>query len=62
MERTNALCRGSDGKAFPKEKREQIYSNSPLAHVLRYQQKIRETFNPNDLGDVHYLTLETKEK
>jgi hypothetical protein len=62
MERSNAICRGSDGKAIPKEKREQAFSHSPMAHVLRYQQKIRETFNPNDLGDVHYLTLESKEK
>ena len=58
MERANALCRGADGKEFPKEKRKQILSNSPQAHVLRYQQKIREVFNPNNLGDAHYVTLE----
>ena len=59
MERGNALCRGADGKEFPKGKREQILSQSPQAHVLRYQNKIKEVFNPNDLGDAHYMTLES---
>ena len=62
MERGNALCRGSDGKEFPKDKRDAILSSSPQAHVFRYQQKIREAFNPNDLGDAHYTTLETPKK
>jgi glycolate oxidase len=58
MERTNALCRGSNGKEVPKERREVAYAASPQAHVFRYQQKIREAFNPNDLGDAYYATLE----
>jgi len=62
MERQNALCRGSDGKAFPREILNQAYSHSPLAQALRYQQKIKEAFNPNDLGDPHYLTLESPKK
>jgi glycolate oxidase len=57
MERTNALCRGSDGREVPKRHREIAYSASPQAHVFRYQQKIREAFNPNDLGDAYYVTL-----
>ncbi len=60
MERSNALVRGSDGKAFPREKREEAFSHAPIALALQYQQKIRETFNPNDLGDPHYLTLSPK--
>ena len=60
MERANSLCRGSDGKEFPKEKREEILAKSPTAHVLRYQQKIREAFNPNDLGEAHDMTVELK--
>ena len=60
MERGNALCRGRDGREFPKEQREKIYASSPQAHVLRYQQKIKEAFNPNDLGDAYYSTLEAK--
>jgi glycolate oxidase len=59
MERGNQLCRGSDGKEFPKQQREQILAKSPQAHVLRYQNKIKEAFNPNDLGDAHYMTLES---
>jgi glycolate oxidase len=57
MERSLALCRGPDGKEFPKDKREQIMAGSPMAFVFRYQQKIREAFNPNDLGDAYYTTL-----
>jgi hypothetical protein len=57
MERTNVLCRGSDGKEVPKEVREPVYATSSQAHVFRYQQKIREAFNPNDLGDSYYVTL-----
>jgi hypothetical protein len=60
MERVNQLCRGPDGKEFPKEQREKIYAASPTAFVFRYQQKFKEAFNPNDLGDAHYMTLEAK--
>jgi hypothetical protein len=59
MERTNALCRGSNGKEVPKDRREIACAASPSAHALRYQQKIREAFNPNDLGDAYYVTLES---
>jgi hypothetical protein len=61
MERTNALVRGSDGKEGPKEKRDQAYSHAPISVAFRYQQKIKEVFNPNDLGDAHYMTLDSKE-
>lgn len=61
MERSNALVRGSDGKEVPMEKREQAYSHAPISAAFRYQQKIKEVFNPNNLGDPHYLTLEAKE-
>ncbi len=62
MERANAIVRGADGRETFKEKREQILSQSPQAFVLRYQRKIREAFNPNDLGDAHYMTLEDPKK
>jgi hypothetical protein len=58
MERTNVLVRGSDGKEKPQALRDRTYSASPQAHVFRYQQKIREAFNPNDLGDAYYVTLQ----
>jgi len=57
MERQNALCRGNDGKEVSKERREIAYAASPQAHALRYQHKIREAFNPNDLGDAYYVAL-----
>jgi len=46
----------------PKEVREKLQANSPQATMLQYQWKIREAFNPNDLGDAHYMTLEPKAK
>ncbi len=57
IERLNSLCRGSDGKETPQEIREQALSKSRQSAAFRYQQKIREAFNPNDLGDAYYLTL-----
>lgn len=57
MERSMALCRGADGKEFPQDKRQQILAGSPVAHVFRYQQKIKEAINPHDLGDAYYTTL-----
>jgi hypothetical protein len=57
IERLNSLCRGPDGKETPREIREQALSKSRQSAAFRYQQKIRETFNPNDLGDAYYLTL-----
>ena len=60
IEVTNALCRGSDGKEFPKEIREKALSSTKQPVVFQYQQKIREAFNPNDLGDAYYWTLDYK--
>jgi hypothetical protein len=58
MERVNAGSRGLDGKATRKEERERILSSTPQPAVFRYQRKIKEAFDPNDLGDSYYLTLE----
>ncbi len=58
MERSNALCRGNDGKEIPGEIREEALADSPQSHVFRYQHKIRKALNPNDLGDAYYVTLE----
>jgi hypothetical protein len=30
----------------------------PQPAIFRYQHKVREAFNPNDLGDAYYETLE----
>jgi hypothetical protein len=60
MEGINVLCRGSDGKEFPKEIREKALASTRKPAVYRYQKKIREAFNPNDLGDAYYMTLDDK--
>ena len=58
LERLNGLCRGSDGREVPREIREGALSQSPQPVAFQYAHKIRETFNPNDLGDQYFLTLE----
>jgi hypothetical protein len=60
IESTNVLCRGSDGKEYPKEKRDKALSSNRQSCTFIYAQKIREAINPNDLGDAYYLTLEKK--
>ncbi len=58
MEKWNAVARGPDGRTTPKEERDRIHLSAPQPSVFRYQHKIREAFNPNDLGDAYYETLE----
>jgi glycolate oxidase len=58
MEKWNSVARGPDGKATPKEARDKIHLGSPQPNVFRYQHKVREALNPNDLGDAYYETLE----
>jgi glycolate oxidase len=58
MEKWNDAARGPDGRATPKERRDQMHRAAPQPSVFRYQHKIREAFNPNDLGDAYYETLE----
>jgi glycolate oxidase len=60
MGRGNAMCRGSDGYAIPKEEHERMLSGGEQTAVFNYQWKIREAFNPNDLGDQYYMTVEPK--
>jgi hypothetical protein len=62
IESTNVLCRGSDGKAVPSEQVSKALSSTRQPCAYRYQQKIRETFNPNDLGDAYYWTISDKEQ
>ena len=58
MEKWNAVARGPDGRTTPKEERDRIHQSSPQPSVFRYQHKVREAFNPNDLGDAYYETLD----
>jgi glycolate oxidase len=58
MERTNAVCRGADGKAPPKEVREKMMGGHKQASTWRYQRKIQEAFDPNKLGDEYYQTID----
>jgi hypothetical protein len=58
MEKWNDQARGPDGRTPPKEVRDRIHLSHPQPSGFRYQHKIREAFNPNDLGDAYYETLE----
>lgn len=62
MEKMNAYARGSDGRTTPREIRERIFLASAQPAAFRYQRKFRETFNPNDLGDGYYRTLDEPKK
>jgi hypothetical protein len=58
MEKWNSQARGPDGRTTPKEERDRIHLAAPQPSVFRYQHKVRQAFNPNDLGDAYYETLE----
>ncbi len=58
MEKWNSVARGPDGRTTPKEQRDRMHRAAPQPSVFRYQHKVREAFNPNDLGDAYYETLD----
>lgn len=58
MEKWNAHARGRDGRTTPKAERDRIHLSAPQPAAFRYQHKIREALNPNNLGDAYYETLE----
>ncbi|CAG1009319.1 putative FAD-linked oxidoreductase [Anaerolineales bacterium] len=58
MEKWNSVARGSDGKTTPKEERDKMHLAAPQPNVFRYQYKVREALNPNNLGDEYFETLE----
>ncbi|MEJ2641668.1 MAG: hypothetical protein P8010_19040, partial [Desulfosarcinaceae bacterium] len=58
MEKWNSAARGADGRTTPKEDRDKMHLAAPQPSVFRYQRKIKEAFNPNDLGDDYFETLD----
>jgi hypothetical protein len=58
MEKWNEQARGPDGRTPPKEVRDRMHLSHPQPSMFRYQHRIREIFNPNDLGDAYYETLD----
>ena len=58
MENMNGAARGEDGHTTPKEVRDAMHLSAPQPDVFRYQARIRRAFNPNDLGDQYYETLD----
>jgi hypothetical protein len=58
MEKQNDSARWTDGKTTPKEIRDKMLLSSAQPSAFRYQRRIKETFDPNDLGDAYYRTLD----
>jgi hypothetical protein len=58
MERLQAVARGSDGRATPKEERERIFFASPQPAAFNYQWKVKQAIDPNNLGDEYYQYLD----
>jgi hypothetical protein len=53
----NQDVRREDGYHYTQEQHDEMYVNLPQPHVLAYQWKIREAFNPNHLTGSYYRTL-----
>jgi hypothetical protein len=62
MGRGNSDCRREDGYDVSQEYHDSIYGKMAQPQIYNYMWKIRETFNPNHLGDTYYKTLTPKEK
>jgi hypothetical protein len=58
MEKQNDNARWTDGLATPKEIRNKMLMGWAQPSVFRYQRKIKAFFDPNDLGDTYYRTLD----
>ena len=58
MENMNDYARWTDGYSTPKEIRDRLLGSGAQPQAFCYQRKIKETFDPNDLGDGHYRTLD----
>ena len=62
MEKQMDSARWTDGKTTPKEIRDRLLLSSAQPSAFRYQRRIKETFDPNDIGDTHYRTLDETEE
>ncbi len=58
MEKQNDSARWTDGKTTPKEIRDKLLSAAAQPSAFRYQRRIKDAFDPNDLGDAYYRTLD----
>jgi len=58
MEKQNDYARWSDGKRTPREIRDKILMSAAQPSAFRYQRKIKDILDPNDLGDSYYRWLD----
>jgi glycolate oxidase len=57
MGRWNANARREDGYNYTQAEQDAMFSKLPQPLTAIYQYKVREAFNPNDLGGSYYRTL-----
>ena len=57
MEKGNDYARWTDGKRTPQEIRDKILGGAAQPQASRYQRRIKDIFDPNDLGDSYYREL-----
>ena len=57
MGRWNQSARRPDGYNYTQEEQDAMFSKMPQPHVVAYQYKVREAFNPNNLCGSYYRTL-----
>jgi len=55
--RWNTECRREDSYNYTQEEHDSFYVKMAQPHVMAYQWKVREAFNPNHLGGSYYRTL-----
>jgi len=61
MEKWNSVARGPDGRTTPKAVRDKMHLAAPQPNIFRYQYQVRKAFNPNNLGDEYFETLEDED-
>jgi hypothetical protein len=62
MELGRGIERSLGALRLSKEERDLMLSTVPQPAMYYYQRKIKESFNPNDIGDGGYLWLEEPRK
>jgi hypothetical protein len=60
MGRWNADARNPRGYDYSQEEQDAMFLKAPQPHVMAYQWKVREAFNPNHLTGTYYRTLDPK--
>jgi hypothetical protein len=58
LEKMTDYARWTDGRSTPGEIRDKLLGGAAQPQASRYQGKVKDIFDPNDIGDSYYKTLE----